>query len=63
MLPEEASDPDAMAQRLASLPDRPLPNDMGAAGMLNGLGSISTWVGKWAGNRPTADLYAIAGAG
>jgi predicted glycosyltransferase len=63
MLPEEANDPEALAARLASLPQRPLPNEMGAAGMLNGLESISKWVGNWAESRPTANLYAMAGAG
>ena len=63
MLPEEANDPDALAERLASLPQRPLPNEMGAAGMLNGLESISKWVSNWAESRPAANLYAMAGAG
>jgi predicted glycosyltransferase len=63
MLPEEANDPDALAERLASLPRRPLPNEMGAAGMLNGLESISKWVSNWAESRPAANLYAMAGTG
>jgi len=63
MLPEEANDPDGLAERLAGLPGRPLPNDMGAAEMLNGLESISKWVGNWAESRPTANLYSIAGTG
>ena len=63
MLPEEALDPDALADRLARLPDMPLPYESGAREMLNGLESISRFMNNWAANRPSANLYAIAGAG
>ena len=63
MLPEETLDPDALADRLARLPDMPLPYESGAREMLNGLESISRFMNNWAANRPSANLYAIAGAG
>jgi predicted glycosyltransferase len=63
MLPEEACDPDALADRLARLPEMPLPYEAGAREMLNGLESISQFMNNWAANRPSANLYAIAGAG
>jgi hypothetical protein len=36
---------------------------MGAGDMLRGLQSINNFVSNWAENRPSADLYTIAGAG
>ena len=63
LLPEQAGDPDLLAQRLAQLPDNPLPNDAGANAMLNGLESINQFMSNWAESRPSADLYSIAGAG
>jgi len=62
MLPEEAHDPEALAERLARLPEMPLPYESGACEMLNGLESIAQFMNTWAGNRPSANLYAIAGA-
>jgi predicted glycosyltransferase len=52
-----------LADHLSRLASRPLPSAMGAGDMLAGLDSISNFVSNWAENRPSADLYAIAGAG
>jgi predicted glycosyltransferase len=63
LLPEQADDSLLLADHLSRLASRPLPSAMGAGAMLAGLDSISAFVSNWAENRPSADLYAIAGAG
>jgi predicted glycosyltransferase len=63
LLPEQADDSLLLADHLSRLASRPLPSAMGAGAMLAGLESISAFVSNWAENRPSADLYAIAGAG
>jgi len=63
LLPEQADDAALFAEHLAGLASRPLPSAMGAGDMLSGLQSINNFVSNWAENRPSADLYTIAGAG
>jgi len=61
MLPDDADDAQLLAGALAGLSNRPLPAKSGGDAMLQGLDSINDFVSNWAGNRPTADLYARSG--
>ena len=57
--PDEADDADLLCARLKVLPSRPLPNEAGASGMLNGLERVCAEVMKF----PTArDQLGIFGA-